>query len=160
MSYASMDHAAWVEQNNKASNRIYAHRKKYLPAPESLTEFQAKVVDILGMVFGGIYNAPIAWNSTDWVYGSGMSVVLNRRKPEMATFDFCHLTSFVFLCHEARIRGSIEPGGFHSFRLSFWQRSSEGGMGRRHPNLDEAVAAFRTWLPKNHRINSKEGLST
>lgn len=151
MSYARMDHAAWVESNNAAGNHIYAHRRNYVPVPEKLSDFQAKVADIVGMVFGGVYNAPINWSKVEWKYGGGVSFVLDGRR-ELSTFDFGYLTKFVFLCHAARIRGSIEPGGLHSLRLSFFPRSHDGETHGRHPNLDEAIEAFREYLPADHRI--------
>lgn len=156
MSYAAMDHALWVERHNKNMKSIYAGRKgkryeKLMQAPDSLSPFQARVMDILGITFGGIYNAPISWHSTDWDYGRGVSVVL-KWAPPFASFDSMALTLLVFLCHEARIRCEVTPGGWRSFRLSFWQRGHEGGLSKRHPNIEEAVASFRAYLPEDHRI--------
>jgi hypothetical protein len=151
MSYQRHDHAAWVEDNNRAANRLYANRKSYRPAPEALTDFQAKVMDILGMVEGGIYNASITWEKVEWGYGfGGLSVVV--RDAGYATWDFAKLTRLVFLCHEARIRCdlSARTGGY--FGLVFHPRTHDGGMAERHPNLDEAVEAFREYLPPDHRI--------
>lgn len=148
-----MDHARWVEQNNAAANEIYAKRRAYKPAPEKLSRFQAKVMDILGMVGGGIYNAPIKWEKVIWGSGrwsSGMFVPW--RDGRMATFDFYALTHLVLLCHEARIRCEIRAKSAGNFELSFFQRSHEGGMAGRHPSIDEAVAAFRDYLPADHRI--------
>ncbi len=153
MSYAIMDHAAWVEDNNRGYNRINAKRRSLRPAPEQLTPFQAKVMDICGMVGGGIYNAPINWDKVSWGNGtwhSGMFVPW--RDGRMATFDFYPLTLLVLLCHEARIRCEIRAKASGHFELSFFQRSHEGGMAERHPNIDEAVAAFRQYLPSDHRI--------
>lgn len=151
MSYVRFDHAEWVERNNSAINRQNARKHGYGPQPERLTPFQAKVADIIGMVFGGVYNAPITWERVDWKYGTGVSFALKHRD-SLETWDFDRLTRFVFLCHEARIRGEIEGGGFHSLRLSFWPRTNSGTVWSRHPNLDEAVAAFREYLPADHRI--------
>ena len=150
MSYNTMDHAGWVESNNAAANSLYGKRKSYRMAPEKLSDFQAKVMDILGMVGGGIYNAPINWEKVDWNCGGGVFVPF--RDGRMATFDFYPLTMLVFLCHEARIRCEINAKSHGHFELRFWQRSHEGGMAQRHPNLDEAVAAFRQYLPAGHRI--------
>lgn len=150
MSYQTMDHAGWVENNNAAANRIFGHRKTYKPAPEQLTPFQGRVMDILGMVCGGIYNAPISWEKTDWNAGRGVFVTL--RDNGFATFDFHRLTALVFLCHEARIRCEISAKTRGYFEIGFWQRSHEGGMSERHPNLAEAVEAFRTYLPADHNI--------
>lgn len=157
MSYNRMDHAGWVEDNNRAFNSINRNRKSFRPAPETLTEFQAKVIDILGMVGGGIYNAPINWDKLEWGTGirhSGMFVPW--RDGRMSTFDFYPLTLLVFLCHEARIRCEISASASGHFRLSFFQRVATGGMAERHPNLDEAVAAFREYLPEGHRILYRE----
>jgi hypothetical protein len=152
MSYATMDHADWVEHHNAAQNRQRARRKSYSPAPEKLTPFQARAVDILGIVFGGVYNAPIAWESVDWRHGgNGVSVLLTYGR-ELATYDFNQLTMFVFLCHEGRIRGSIQPGGFRSLRISMWPRRAEGGVARRHPTIEEALVTFREYVPADHRI--------
>jgi hypothetical protein len=145
-----MDHAKWVEENNQAANQIYAKRRAYRPKPEKLTEFQAKVMDICGMVGGGIYNAPINWERVEWNCGTG--VFVPWRSGRMATFDFYPLTLLVLLCHEARIRCEIEAKATGYLKLRFWQRLHEGGMSTRHPNIDEAVAAFREYLPGDHRI--------
>lgn len=149
--YQFMDHASWMESNNAAANRNNAKRRGWVRQPETLNEFQRKVCDIIGMVGGGIYNAPIAHDKIDWDYGfGGVSVVWSRGG--LATFDYNELTALVFLCHEARIRCDVSPAGPRMQRISFWQRKAEGGMATRHPNLDEAVAAFREYLPSDHRI--------
>lgn len=151
--YQFMDHADWMERNNRAANHLNEKRRgrKRPVQPEKLNEFQRRVCDILGMVGGGIYNAPIAVNKIDWNYGcGGVSVIWKHH--ELATFDFDALMKLVFLCHEARMRCSISPAGPRMLRLSFWQRAAEGRLSERHPNLDEAVAAFRSYLPPDHRI--------
>lgn len=152
MSYQRMDHAAWIENHNAATNKYRTRKRGKLLAllPEKLTPFQAKVMDICGMVGGGIYNCSIAFNSIEWDYGGGVSVVW--KSPRFATFDNQQLTTLVFLCHEARIRLAIDSAGPRMIRTSFWQRSSEGGIAKRHPSLDEAVSAFREYLPPDHRI--------
>jgi hypothetical protein len=153
MSYARMDHAGWMESNNRALNRVNAKRKGFQRVPEELTDFQKRVVDIVGMVGGGIYNAPIS-TKIDWKYSwNGVSFTWHR---EMATWDFDQLTRLVFLCHEARIRCQIESAGPKLLRLTFWEREATGDMSVRHPNLDEAVRAFREYLPADHRIIYRE----
>ncbi|ABD25070.1 hypothetical protein Saro_0623 [Novosphingobium aromaticivorans DSM 12444] len=153
MSYARIDHAAWVEDNNRGYNQMYAKRRSWKPAPEKLTDFQAKVMDICGMVGGGIYNAPINWEKVSWGVGHNHSgIFVPWRDGRMSTFDFYPLTLLVLLCHEARIRCEIRAKSAGHFELSFFQRSHEGGMALRHPNIDEAVAVFREYLPDDHRI--------
>lgn len=134
MSYHTMDHAGWVERACRVT----------------LNNFQRRVVDILGIVGGGIYNAPINNGKTDWNYGGdGVSVVW---KDGMATWDMNRLTLLVFLCHLARIRCDLQSAGPRQLRLSFWQRKEEGGIAERHPDLAEAVAALESYLPADHRI--------
>lgn len=153
MSYAKVDHAGWVESNNEAANSAYSKRRSYIPRPERLTDFQAKVMDICGMVGGGIYNAPINWDKVRWGSASSRpSMWVPWRDGRMATFDFYPLTLLVLLCHEARIRCEIMARASGHFELSFHERAHEGGMGERHPNIEEAVAAFRQYLPADHRV--------
>lgn len=159
MSYQNMDHAGWIEHQIAAAKKRpmrAADRRQMMAgcgwyaAPEKLSPDQARIFDIVGMVAGGVYNAPIAWNSLDWHAGRGISFIW--RGSSLSTFDFYQLTTLVFLCHEARIRGDIGPGGPRMLRMSFHPRAAEGGMSSRHPNLEEATAAFRAYLPPDHRI--------
>jgi hypothetical protein len=150
MSYQTMDHGGWVEENNAAGNRVHRNRKGYKARPETLSPFQKRVMDILGMTFGGIYNAPINWDKVEWNTGGG--VFVTARDVSFSTFDFYRLTALVFLCHEARIRCEVSAKTRGYFELGFWQRKAVGGMGERHPNLSEAVAAFRDYLPADHSI--------
>lgn len=147
-----MDHAGWMEAQLSFSRK---HRRKGdKPAPEQLSEFQRRVVNIIGIVGCGIYNAPIsAPERIDWNWGGGVSMVW---KKDLGTFDFDALTRLVFLCHEARIRCDIATAGPVGLRLGFWQRRPEGSMAERHPNLEEAVAGFRTWFPADHQIAYRE----
>lgn len=157
MSYVNMDHAGWVENNvtirksygKKPKRDRHGHIVGNHAAPDKLTEFQAKVMNILGIVGGGIYNAPITWETVDWQHGHGLSLVWGNG---LATFDFGGLTRLVFLCHDARIRVSIDPAGPRHLRLSFFPRSHEGSGTARHPNLAEAVAAHRASVPLDHSI--------
>lgn len=155
MSYANMDHAEWVQHQigpSKLRLRPAERRKTngWAAAPEQISVFHAKVFDILGIVFGGIYNAPITWATVEWNYSTGIGVPI--RNQGLATYDFMELTSLVFLAHEARIRASVEPHGMNGIMLLFFPRKHDGGMSRQHPNLDEAVAAFRKNMPATHRI--------
>lgn len=159
MSYATLDHAGWVETNNGYINQGNRNRKGFKPLPERLTDFQAKVIDICGMVGGGIYNAPINWEKISWGAGAWVGhgrMTVPWRDSSMATFDSYQLTMLVLLCHEARIRGGIRTKGLNQLELSFHERSHDGNSMVRHPNLDEAVAQFRAYLPEDHRIRYRE----
>jgi hypothetical protein len=153
MSYAEMNHARWVEINNGYWNAGNQHRRGFKPRPEKLSEFQAKVIDICGMVGGGIYNAPINWDRVDWGSGSAWSGMwVPWRDGRMSTFDGHQLTALVLLAHEARIRVEVQARANGHMVLSFFPRGHEGGCTERHPNIDEAVAAFRQYLPEDHRV--------
>lgn len=118
-----------------------------------LTPFQARCIEMLGWIAGGIHNAPIDWKrkGVTWAYGvSGFSVVWKH--DHMATWDTSKLTWLVMGCCEARIRLEISVANLSSLRLSFWQRQAEGKMSQRHPSLDEFVAAFRNDIPSDHPI--------
>lgn len=132
--YVNFDHANWAESD--------------LGKP--LNEFQKRVFNILGIIGDGIYNAPISWKSVDLNYGhNGVSVIW---KYELATFDGEALTYLVFLCHEARIRCSIEGCGPRMMRMSFWQRTDSGARHKRHPDLEQAIANMREWLHHDNEI--------
>src|SRR3954470_23682975 len=148
MGYENFDHAGWMQSHIDSERKS----RRRLPAdlPEQLSDFQRRVVNIIGIVGGGIYNAPINVDKIDWRYGfNGISVIFQR---EMATWDFNQLTTLVFLCHEARIRCSLEGAGPRAVRLSFWARVATGDIAVRHPNLDEALANFRKAIGPEHPI--------
>ncbi|GJE01464.1 hypothetical protein [Methylobacterium isbiliense] len=159
MSYVQMDHAGWVE-TNMAAMRLCGRKpprgditRGPFACPEKLSPFQARVMNILGLVGGGIYNAPIPWDAVQWKgWGPDAMAVPWRASADLATFDGHGLTALVFLCHEARIRCSIRNHGVNHLLLCFWQREACGGSMRRHPSLAEAVAAFRAYLPADHSI--------
>jgi hypothetical protein len=156
MSYVDMDHAGWVESNGAASKKVKGKPKTdgfgrvvgWHAMPEKLNRFQARVMDICGIVFGGIYNAPIAWDTVEW---HGTSVHLTLRHGNLATVDFGNLTNLVFLCHEARIRADLQAHG-RFLRLGFHHRDDSRGLSTGHPNLEEAVARFHGYLGEGHRI--------
>lgn len=165
--YTDYDHAAWVENQASAIRRgtergnalLVADPKRcrakrpltkgWLTLPVPLPEWQGRAMHILGMTFGGIYNAPIAWDSLDW--GDGRYLHVPIRNP-MATFDYTTLTAFVFLCHEAAIRGQIAPHTPGYLRISMWPRERRGGSNDRHPTLEDAVQRFNAALCPNHPV--------
>lgn len=129
-----MDHAGWVRE--QINGRV-------------LSALGAKVADILGIVGGGIYNAPINVAKIDWSNDRFIDV---KWRGQLATYDFGHLTTLVLLCHEARIRVSVEGCGPQYMRLFFSQRQAEGSMSSRHPSIEQAVATFRAYLGANHHL--------
>lgn len=160
MSYITMDHAGWVEAQARAvrkrptakDRRSCRQYRGWLSAPESMNDFQRRAFDILGIVGGGIYNAPISWGAVEW-HEKYLSVPWRNG---LSTFDFDKLTWLVFLCHEARIRCEISPLNFHHLEIHLSARAPEGPMSIRHPRLGDALAAFWTAFPPSHSINAPD----
>lgn len=161
MRYLGMDHAGWAERNLQAL-KLQCKSKRYrdmaaesrgpLAAPETLNEFPRRAFDILGIVGGGIYNAPIAWKS---IYITPRMIVVQWRN-SMSTFDFDELTKLVFLCHEARIRAGVAPGAPRHLEIMLSERAADGGLSARHPNLDEAIKHWRDVFPSDHYVGGRE----
>jgi hypothetical protein len=161
MSYIAMDHAGWVREmiayNQKRKpmareRQAAAEHRGWWGAPAELNEFQVRAITILGIVGGGIYNAPIAWSGV-WWHPEAIGVSWYKG---LATFDFSELTTLVFLAHEARIRASIAPCNPKHVEIHLHRRAATGSMSRRHPDLDEAVAAWRALLPVDHPVRYRE----
>jgi hypothetical protein len=155
--YINMDHAGWVERNIAASKRHLTkgdlrkareEHRGWAAAPDTLNDFQRRAFTILGIVGGGIYNAPIAWKTFYWQ----PRVLICAWHKGFGTFDFSDLTRFVFLCHEARIRGHIGPLSHGHLEVCLSERRASGPVQDRHPNLDEAIAEWRASFPADHSI--------
>lgn len=102
----------------------------------------ATVADLLGVVYGGIYNAPInhrkvAWTDPEWIevaaYGS------------LDTYDGNRLTKLVLLAHALCVRVEVNPCNMRYLKLCFSPRLRDGGTWKRHPTIDQAVAEFRRY---------------
>lgn len=157
MSYINMDHAGWVEHQIAASKRtkptakerrMLGERRGWHAAPDTLNAFQRRAFDILGIVGGGIYNAPISWDGLSW----GPRGIWMAWRKSLGTFDFNELTTFVLLCHEARIRGHIGPLSHHYLVVSLHERVATGPMSVRHPDIDEMLLSWRSIFPSGHSI--------
>ncbi len=160
MSYDTMDHVGWLERNiaaakggaNKSDRRRAQDGKGWLAAPEKLNPFQQRVFTILGIVGGGIYNAPIEWDSVVWRHPR--MVHLNWRS-ELATVDFSGLTTVVLLCHDARIRMSINAN-MRFLGLGFHERdpwTEEMHFSRGHMSIEQALARHRGRFPLGHHVH-------
>lgn len=157
MSYINMDHAGWVEKNIAASKRhptkaelrkAKEEHRGWAAAPDTLNDFQRRAFTILGIVGGGIYNAPISWKTLYWQ----PRVLICAWHKGFGTFDFSDLTRFVFLCHEARIRGYIGPLSHGHLEVILSERKADGSVNERHPSLDEAIAEWCADFPADHSV--------
>jgi hypothetical protein len=107
-------------------------------------------MNIIGIVGGGIYNAPIVWDSIRWNYSvNGVAIPW---RGNLSTFDFSGLSELVFLCQTARIRCNISPHAPKHLLIGFWQRAEDGGMNARHPNAEQMYETLRKAIPMDHPI--------
>lgn len=146
--YAQHDSAEWVRDNIGCSKP----EKWGKNLPTEFNVFQATVLNILGIVGRGIYNAPILWPKTEWA--SWYVRVIWGRYHELATADGWELTRLVYLCHETRIRCSISGGVGSSLSLLFHDRENcpKGSSARHHDNMDEMLARFRQSIPADSLV--------
>lgn len=150
MSYATMDHAEWVEENIAAAKSMLARKPRsdcrtgWNGAPDTLSPFQKTCMQILGIVGGGIYNAPISWDRIAW--GGDLFLEVPWRC-ELATFDGSKLTYLVYLAHECCVRVSISPRTFHHLTIRFHPRCRDGRLSRRHPDMEMMMESMRGYIP-------------
>lgn len=150
MSYATMDHADWVERNIAAHKSILSRkprkdcRKGWSGAPDKLNPFQRTCMHILGIVGGGIYNAPISWETIEWGGDRWLRVAW---RSELSTFDGAELSKLVFLAHECRIRVSVGAANFRHVEIMLHRRAASGGISERHPDMDQILITMRGYIP-------------
>ncbi|OGL46999.1 MAG: hypothetical protein A2161_13770 [Candidatus Schekmanbacteria bacterium RBG_13_48_7] len=123
MSYASMDHAWWIECSLKPRQRI--------------SLLGRTVANIIGYVGDGIYNCPIPYNKTDWTDDYYIKILWNG---SMANWDFMVLSKLWILCHRKKIRVEISPCNPQYLKLEFWQRKTRSGsLSERLPDCEEVI---------------------
>ncbi len=158
MSYFSMPHFDWLEGSGKIT----------------CSPFGREVAYIVGCSFGGIYNAPIDHDRTNWGDHRSMNIVVPQR--DVSTWDGNALSLLVIFAHEMCIRVSIAPAiqwykydaaeetaelvstsdrsddaplegewAEPCLRIWFHKRTTrEGSIAKRHPTIEQAVEAFRS----------------
>lgn len=131
--YAQMDSAGWVQKQYK----------------REMSSLGREVAQILGVVGGGIYNAPINIDRVNW-YDSSWGVHVYWRGT-LANWDSPALALLLIECHHRMIRVEIEPGNMQGLRLVFHKRESrDGGMAERLPTLATIEAMVDAWYaPKS-----------
>lgn len=162
MSYDHMDHAGWLEENIRASQanltkadiKRASMRKGWAAAPATLNAFQRRAVTILGIMGGGIYNAPINWRTVEW---SKTFICLSWRG-DLSTIDGEKLTIGVFLAHAAAIRMSIGAHNFREIRIMMHGRQphrDDEFWHSAHPTLQQAAERFSRRFPQYHSVHWK-----
>jgi hypothetical protein len=168
MSYDTMDHAGWVERNIEAAQRgrmsatdkrRKADGRGWYAAPQVLNPFQRRAFTMLGIAGGGIYNAPIEWESIVWRHPRMLWLLWRY---DVATWDGSNLTSMVLLAHDAAIRLTIAPG-MRFLRIGMHEREPHAdgapSYSRGHPTLEQAVARHRQRFPAQHHIHFAPALA-
>lgn len=108
-----------------------------------LSPFAARVADIVGQVYRGIYHlSGRDLRASTWE----ADCCIVRVYGDLATFDAPHLTELVILCHDACIRLDISPRGMHHLELMFHPRKRSGGISERHPTIEYAIEQVRGHL--------------
>lgn len=126
--------AGWLRSNLERQGR-------------TLSEFGAKVAEILGDLYLGIYHESKAvthkrvnWSSEDYI-----DVVVSDNN--FATFDGSYLTRLVVLCHDHCVRCEVQAATRGYLRLRFHPRHGrDGSMWERHPTMENAVEGCRKLL--------------
>lgn len=155
MSYATMDHADWVERNIAAHKAMLSRkprkdcRRGWSGAPDQLNPFQRTCMHILGIVGNGIYNAPISWETIEWGGDRWMRVAW---RSDLSTFDGAELSKLVFLAHECRIRVSIGAANFRNVEIILHRRQAGGGIAERHPDMTQMMETMRRYIPADAPI--------
>lgn len=102
-------------------------------------EFGARVADLLGELYAGIYHIPHQrLQKVDWENPHFIEIVVDDN--QYATFDFGYLTHLVLLCHRECIRGEVSAARQGLLRLRFHPRQRKGSMSQRHPTIEEVLA--------------------
>jgi len=112
----------------------------------TLSPFAVKVANILGEIYRGIYHLETgALKKAEWTHPYRVRVAVPD--DSLATFDFDGMTQLVFLAHDQCVRVQLDQSGPRQIGLVFSEREREGGMSRRHPTLEDAVALHRERHP-------------
>lgn len=105
-----------------------------------LTPFQVKAALVLCRAFGSPWNSPWNWSNVNWEFGRGISVCAYTTP---STYDSDDLTRLVIAAHDECVRVEILPATPRMLRIAIHPRERDGGMGRRHPTIEDAIARFR-----------------
>lgn len=115
---------------------------------DNMSEFGAKVADLLGDLFLGIYHLESdKLLKVDWSSAHHIEFALGWKS--MSTFDDSLLTNLVLLAHQRAIRVQISGRTHHFLTLMFHPREHgrDKAWHRHHPTIEEAVRRFKAVYP-------------
>jgi hypothetical protein len=108
-----------------------------------ISELGTKVADIIDRLYVGIYHKDdavlhkrVQWNNPSWI-----EIVVYDR---LSTFDSDRLTHLVLLAHDYCVRVEISAAAPQYLRLGFSPRMRKGEVHQRHPNIESAIATYRS----------------
>lgn len=128
----------WVQSNLDAGHKISPKRQPKV----TLSDFQRRACEILARAMNtGIYNVPVNWEKVVWRHGSSVRFTMYCRG--LSTFDFSQLTRLVIVAHDECVRIEIQPASKDYLYIYMSPREREGDMTRRHPTIEDAIAALR-----------------
>lgn len=101
----------------------------------------AKVANLLGWVFAGIYHIPLTrLRAVEW---SNNCYIQIRLSNDWSTFDSDNLTALVVAAHDLALRVTLSPCNPHYLELMFHERQREGSIYARHPTIEDATQRIR-----------------
>ena len=106
-----------------------------------MTDDQWECAELLADLQGGFHHV------TGKIKRAGDGIETSSFNFRAATYDFDGLTRLVVLAHDRMIRAEIAPSGPGMLKLYLQKRHlREGGhMHERHPELEQAAAAIRSF---------------
>lgn len=113
-----------------------------------VSEDGARCAELLRVWLGGLHHFPggdKALRATDW---STFFVLVRLKHKALSTFDGDSLTRLVFLAHDHAIRVDLHSEAMKSITLMLHPRPRDGSVMKRHPTIEEALAAHRRFHPE------------
>lgn len=119
-----------------------------------ISPFGKTVAQIIGTTWKGIYHLPQSsylHPRTQWDHDGFIELIIPDQG--IATWDFNQLTTLVVLCHDYCIRMQLDNAGMRHLKLRFHKRAREGGVGTRHPTMEEAINdPEHNWRPTEEEV--------
>jgi hypothetical protein len=114
----------------------------------TVSENGARCAELLRVWLGGLHHFPGGdkeLRATDW---SSFFVAVRIRHLSLDTYDGDRLTRLVLLAHDHAIRVGLSSEAMKSITITLHPRPRDGGVMRRHPTIEEALAMHRRFHPE------------
>ena len=108
---------------------------------DQMTKDQNYCYLLLCDLFGGAHHVPP-------VRKHGLGIKISVGSGALSTFDLDSLTRLVLHCHDRCVRAAIVSSWPGRVGIALWRRyKRHGGVGERHPTIEEALARHRKFWP-------------